>query len=55
VWRVDKNQVLRYNSRIYVPEELAIRQEILSQNYNTHIAGHFSARRTLKLISRLYY
>ena len=55
VWRVDENQVLRYNGRIYVPEEPAIRQEILSQNHDTHMAGHFGARRTLELISRLYY
>jgi hypothetical protein len=54
-WRIDENQVLRYNGRIYVPEEPAIRQEILSQNHDTHMAGHFGARRTLELISRLYY
>jgi hypothetical protein len=55
VWRIDDKEVLRYNGRIYVPEEPAIRQEILSQNHDTRMAGHFGARRTLELISRLYY
>jgi hypothetical protein len=54
-WRIDDKEVLRYNGRIYVPEEPAIRQEILSQSHDTRMAGHFGARRTQELISRLYY
>ena len=55
VWRLDEEKVLRYKGRIYVPEEPAIRQEVLFQNHDTHMAGHFGARRTLELISRQYY
>lgn len=55
VWRLDQKEVLRYNGRIYVPEEPAIRQEIMFQNHDTRMAGHFGARRTLDLISRRYY
>jgi hypothetical protein len=55
VWRLDENKVLRYNGRAYVPNEPAIRQEILFQNHDTRMAGHFGARRTLELIERTYY
>lgn len=55
VWRLDQKGILRYKGRTYVPLEPAIRQEILFQYHDTRMAGHFGARRTLDLISRLYY
>jgi hypothetical protein len=55
VWRLDEKEVLRYKGRIYVPEEPALRQEILFQYHDTRIAGHFGARRTHEQINRLYY
>jgi hypothetical protein len=55
VWRLDERQVLRYKGRVYIPDEPALRQEILFQNHDTHMAGHFGARRTLELIERTYY
>jgi hypothetical protein len=54
VWRVD-NEVLRYKGRLYVPDEPALRQEILLQHHDTPMAGHFGARRTHEQISRQYY
>jgi hypothetical protein len=55
VWRLDQRKVLRYKGRAYVPEEPALRQEILFQHHDTPMAGHFGARRTHENISRLYY
>jgi hypothetical protein len=55
VWRLDEKKVLRYNGRLYVPEEPAIRQEILFQHHDTYMAGHFGVRRIIELIERTYY
>ena len=49
-WQKDAGGLLKYNHRIYVPDDPALRQEILYDNHDSKMAGHFGVKRTLDLI-----
>jgi transposase InsO family protein len=54
-WTVNRQDLLLYQKRVYVPEEQAIRQELLKRCHNDPLAGHFGADRTHDLLKRRYY
>src|SRR3989440_2475418 len=54
-WRVDQEGLLRYRGSAYVPNDPAVRQEIMKMNHDDPYGGHFGVARTTELIRRKYY
>jgi hypothetical protein len=54
-WRVDINGLLRYRGGAYVPDDQAVRQELMAANHDDPYAGHFGTARTTELIRRKYF
>ena len=57
-WSLDDTGLLCYNNRIYVPKTDAnpdqLRIQVLQNNHDHILAGHFGQNRTLELIRREY-
>jgi hypothetical protein len=54
-WREDSTGLLRFDGRVYVPDDAAVRAEILTINHDDPIAGHFGVAKTLELVRRKYF
>jgi hypothetical protein len=54
-WAMDAHGLLRRNGRAYVPNDAAVKGELLKVNHNDPLAGHFGARKTQELIRRKYF
>ena len=54
-WPVDQDGLLRYRGSAYVPNDPAVRQEIMKMNHDDPYGGHFGVARTTELIHRKYY
>jgi hypothetical protein len=54
-WQLDSQGLLRHEGSVYVPEDPAIRQEVMKANHDDPYAGHFGVTRTTELIKRKYY
>jgi hypothetical protein len=54
-WQTDHKGLLRYNGAVYVPNDQAVRQEIMKINHDDPHGGHFGAVRTTELIRRKYF
>ena len=54
-WRVDQEGLLHYRGSAYVPNDPAVRQEIMKMNHDDPYGGHFGVARTMELIRRKYY
>jgi hypothetical protein len=52
---MDAHGLLRRNGRAYVPNDAAVKGELLKVNHNDPLAGHFGARKTQELIRRKYF
>lgn len=50
-----KNNVLFYHDRLVIPDQQALRSEIISQAHDTPFSGHFGRERTQELVTRHYY
>ena len=48
------DNVVHYNGKVYVPQNTALRNTMISQYYNDIFAGHFGKLRTAKLILQTY-
>lgn len=48
-----EEDILYYGDKVYVPERLRI--QVLEENHDAPMAGHFGQDRTLELIKRTYY
>jgi hypothetical protein len=53
-WTWDDGLLL-YNNLIYIPEDEALRLEILRMHHDDAMAGHYGAAKMLELLSRNYY
>jgi len=47
--------LLRFQGKIYVPQSLDLRRQIVALCYDTHIAGYPGCWKTLELVSRNYW
>lgn len=47
--------LLYHHSRICVPDQVALRQEILRSCHDSPLAGHFGQKRTLQLVDRHFW
>src|SRR5437667_586246 len=54
-WRVDPNGLLRYKGAIYMPNDPAVKQEIMKMNHDDPHAGHFGVAKTMEVIRRKYH
>lgn len=54
-WHLDSNDILRREGAIVVPEDMALRAEIMSMCHDDPHAGHFGRDRTIDLVKRKYY
>ena len=54
-WSIDDKNLLRHKNAIYVPNDPALKDEIMKRNHDDPHAGHFGTRRTLELIQRKYF
>ena len=54
-WSIDARGLLRQDGKIYVPDDAAMRQELLRIHHDDPLAGHFGTRRTMELVRRKFY
>jgi hypothetical protein len=54
-WAEDETGLLRYQGKVYVPNDAATRAEILTINHDDLIAGHLGIAKTLELVRRKYF
>ena len=54
-WRVDHRGLLYYKEAVYMPKDMAVRQEIMKINYDNLYSRHFSVARTTELICYKYF
>ena len=54
-WAVDSKGCVRHNSKLYVPDQQALRQALLKLHHDDPMAGHFGVERTNELIQREFY
>src|SRR5437762_7421274 len=50
-----ENGLLLYKNLVYIPQDDAIRLELLQQHHDSPLAGHFGITKTHELLSRNYY
>ena len=53
-WSVDDRDALLYHKSLYVPEDSALKQELLVKYHDDPLAGHFGYEKTVELIRRWY-
>ena len=53
-WKSDPTGLLRYKSRIYVPDHNNLRLRVLQHCHDHPISGHYGQNKTLDLIRRTY-
>ena len=49
------DDIVHFNSLIYVPDNNALKIDILWQNYDSHSAGHFGQAKTFDLVTQTFY
>ena len=54
-WHVDNQGLLRRNGAAYVPNDPAVRQEIIQINHDDPYGGHFGKAKTVEIVQRKYY
>lgn len=55
-WRVDYAGLVRRDGAVYIPDDPAIRQEVIRVNHDDPWqGGHFGQRKTLEVIQRAYW
>lgn len=54
-WSISSQGLMLFKSKVFVPEDHAVRSELLKRYHDDPFAGHFGAGRTLELIKRKYY
>lgn len=54
-WEVSTDDLLRYEGHVYVPQDPAVRMELLRVNHDDPQGGHQSSKRTLSSLRLKYY
>jgi hypothetical protein len=54
IWSSDSG-LLRYHSRIVVPDDPALRQEVMKLHHDDPLAGHYGVEKSLELLRRSWY
>lgn len=54
-WELDPSGVLHREGKVWIPQDLALRHNILIKNHNDPIGSHYSVNKTTDLLRRKYY
>ena len=54
-WEVDPNGVLRRAGKVWVPDDVALREAILTRNHDDPVGGHYGIQRTVEVLQRKYF
>ena len=54
-WGFDSEGLLRFDDRLYILGDTALRKELISRYYNNSLTEHFDAAKTHELLTRKYY
>ena len=54
-WELDATGLLRRSNAVYVPNDPALKAELLRLNHDDPLAGHFGAGKTLEILRRKYF
>jgi transposase InsO family protein len=54
-WKIGRDDLLRFEDGVWVPNDAAIRAEIMRVNHDDPQGGHFGEKRTLDAIRRKYF
>ena len=54
-WGLDANGLLRRGNAVYVPDDPAVRAELLQANHDDLLGGHFGVSKTLEILQRKYF
>ena len=52
---MDSQNLLKYNDKLYIPEEASVRVELLKRYYDDLLSEHFGVGKIFELISRKYF
>ena len=51
----ERDGLLHFRGKIYIPGSLEVRHRIVSQHHDTRVAGHTGQWKTLELVARNYW
>ena len=54
-WKIGQDGLLRFSNGVWVPNDAAIRTEVMRVNHDDPQGGHFGEKRTLDAMRRKYY
>jgi transposase InsO family protein len=54
-WEIDPSGILRRSGKVWIPEDQALRQNILLKNHDDPMGGHYGVDRTVDVLKRKYY
>ena len=54
IWTHDEN-LLRFHSRVVVPDDPALRAQVMNLHHDDPLAGHYGVDKTLELLKRSWY
>ncbi|KAF4613415.1 hypothetical protein G7Y89_g15472 [Cudoniella acicularis] len=54
-WEFNATGLLRHRNAVFVPNDPAVKAELLRANYNDPLGGYFSAGKTLEALRRKYF
>jgi hypothetical protein len=54
-WEIDPSGVLRRSGKMWIPEDKALRQNILRKNHNDPMGGHYAVEKTAELLKRKHF
>ena len=52
---LEQNGLLRYRGAVYVPNDHAVKDELLRTNHDDPLGGHFGTGKTLEILRRKYF
>ena len=52
---LSNDNIIRYDNKIYIPDNYDLKIDLLHQSHNTPTAGHYGQLKTYQLLSRHYY
>ena len=55
IWSMDSSGLVRFGLRAVMPEDLALRGEVMKLHHDDPLAGHYGVEKTLELLRRSWY
>ena len=55
MWEVDPTGILRRNGKVWIPEDAALRANLLMRNHDDPIGGHYGVDKTVAVLKTKYW